>query len=354
MKAKIISVGSYLPAKIQKSDDLLTSIDIERRHGIPTTWLSESLGIKERRVAAINEHSSDLALNATRKALQRAQHIDLSEIGAVLFCGIERDQVEPATAHTIQHKLGLNAPIAFDISNACYGFIEGMRIAQSLIELGHTKYVLVATGEVHRHVVNYFADQLKRNLPKEHVMKILGFMSAGDAGGAVIMGASKSESGFVDFYGRSDPSHYSKCYYRQSVDGGYAGEMIMPKMVAVGFSMHRKMVKNSLTQLGWKQADWLVSHQTGQRGFEKIANLNTAPRDRLIKTYHDLGNITTATFPVSFDRLLQNPHIQPGDKVFGIFGGSGFVVGQFGYIIPKHHWPMHLSEPEPAALAALF
>lgn len=104
-KAQIISVGSYLPKQIVTSDELFEEINSEQ-YGIPINWMSKKMGIKQRRIAKHGTPPSQLAINAAKKALKKSS-INPSSIGMVLFCGIERDHPEPATAHIIQHKLGL-------------------------------------------------------------------------------------------------------------------------------------------------------------------------------------------------------------------------------------------------------
>ena len=105
--------------------------------------MSEKMGIIERRVAPSDAKPSDLAIPAARKAIEAATDIKPEEIDLVIFCGIERDQPEPATAHVIQDKLGLNARYALDIANACFGFVNAMEIATNYISCGIVKLSLI-------------------------------------------------------------------------------------------------------------------------------------------------------------------------------------------------------------------
>jgi len=140
-KSKIYSTGVHFPEEIVKSDDLFAEINSETKYDIPHNWMSNVMGIKERRVAPESAKPSDLAIPAAIQALQSAPEVDPKDIDLVIFCGIERDQSEPATAHTIQHKLGLNARYAFDLSNACFGFVDSMQVA--------TNYIACETSLVH-------------------------------------------------------------------------------------------------------------------------------------------------------------------------------------------------------------
>jgi len=109
MKVKIFSSGIYVPDEIVKSDHLLEQIKSDENYGIPTNWMSKYLGINERRMAPSDAIPSDLAIPAARMALDSCPEINPDFIDSVYFCGIERDQPEPATAHVIQNALGLSA-----------------------------------------------------------------------------------------------------------------------------------------------------------------------------------------------------------------------------------------------------
>lgn len=335
MNTKIIGVGSALPKQVVNTQDILSSLNFNTRYGIETDWLSKDLGIKFKRISTPGTQPSELAAQAAQYALAQAcdHGIKPEDIGATIFCGIERDQVEPATAHKVQNILGIKTSIAFDISNACYGFIDGLRLAQAYIETGVIKYALVTTGEVQETLTNSIEQQVKKNIDKEALMKMIGYLSLGDAGGAVVLGPSEDKTGFQNFFSFSEPQHWQHCFYEHAPNGGYQGELSMAKMVALGYRLQTRILKTSLEKLGWNKSDWLLSHQTGERGFDKIAGLNITSKDRMISTYHDLGNITSATFPVSYDRLTQDTRFKKGDKVFGLFGGSGYTIGQFGYVM---------------------
>ena len=160
-KAKIYSTGVYLPSQIVKSSDLFEEIKSDSLYGIDKNWMSDTMGIEERRMAPDSAKPSDLAIPAAQQALEKAGDIDPQHIDLVIFCGIERDQPEPATAHTIQNALGLNARYAYDISNACYGFIDAMHIATNYIECGIVRYALIVTGEVPTRVMKAAIDVLK-------------------------------------------------------------------------------------------------------------------------------------------------------------------------------------------------
>ena len=333
-RTKIYSTGTYLPLEIVKSDDLFAEINSESQYGIATNWMSDKMGIVERRVAPQGSKPSDLAIPAAQQAIDEATEVDPQDIDLVIFCGIERDQPEPATAHTIQDKLGLNARYAFDIANACFGFIDAMQIATNYISCGIVKNALVVTGEVPSIIMKAILKRLKNGVDIKTAQNIIGALSVGDAGGAAILGANKNEetSGFQLFNTASYSHLAEKCKYNKGDNGEIEGQMIMGQISSAFIRSHYKMINETLSQLGWDSFDWTLTHQIGQRPFERLSSMNGVKSGKMIKTLDKLGNITSATFPINFRKLAKSTTVKKGDKVGGCFAGSGLVVGQFGYI----------------------
>lgn len=332
-KTKIHSTGVYLPPEIVKSDDLFAEIHSEKQYGIATDWMSKKMGIIERRVAPIDAKPSDLAIPAAQKALENAPNINPQEIDLVIFCGIERDQPEPATAHTIQDRLGLNASHAFDIANACFGFVDAMQIATNYISCGIVKYALIVTGEIPTQVMRSISNTLKDGVDIKTARNLIGALSLGDAGGAVIIGITENDdtSGFKLFNTTSHSHMADKCMYKWRSDGTIDGTMMMGTLAGAFIKCHHNLMKDTLSKLGWDSFDWMLSHQIGQKPFERISDMNGIQPSKMIKTMDKLGNITSATFPINFDKLEKESKIKKGDRIGGCFAGSGIVIGQLGY-----------------------
>lgn len=334
-KAKIYSTGIHLPSEIIKSDDLFAEIGSDIKYGIPTNWMSEKMGIVERRMAPVNSKPSDLAIPAAKNAIDSAEPGIAEDIDLVIFCGIERDQPEPATAHIIQDKLGLNSRYAFDMANACFGFVDAMQVASSYIKCGIVKYALIITGEVPSKVMRAAMQSLKKGVDVKKARNMIGALSVGDAGGAVILGASQENemSGFSLFNTLSHSSHSEECIYEVNEHGEpVGGQMLMGKITNTILKGHRDIIDETLNSLGWDSYDWMLSHQMGQKPYNSITNMSKVTPEKSIKTHHNLGNITSATFPVNYDKLLKNKKLTKGDRIGGCFAGSGVVIGQFGYI----------------------
>lgn len=332
LKSKIISVGTFLPSEIVKSNNLFEEVKSYEQWGIPHNWMSRFMGIIERRMCAADAKPSDLAIPAARKAIINAD-INPDEIDLIIFCGIERDQSEPATAHTIQAKLGLSANYALDISNACNGFVDGIQIASKFIATNSARYALVVTGEITTKVTREIVDKMKKGMSRDDALNCLGSLSVGDAGGAVIIGAADplELEGFQYFDSNVDSNHVDKCIYRRTKNG-YEGQMKMSEILEQCIGMHRLKIGDTLKKLMWPEFDWVISHQTGRRNFKAYSDFEGVNPERMIKTYPLLGNITTATFAVNWEKLQSSGKVKSGDRIGGLFGGSGVTVSQFGIL----------------------
>ena len=243
------------------------------------------------------------------------------------------DQPEPATAHTIQHELGLHANHAFDIANACFGFIDAMEIASNFIKCGIVRYALVVTGEVPSKVLRSVVSTLKGGVDIKTAKNMIGALSVGDAGGAVIVGPSDDyeTSGFELFNTTCHSSYVDKCIYKTQENGKVEGQMLMGHLAAAFIRFNNKLIDETLDKLGWDNFDWMLSHQIGKRPFEKLSGMHGVNPRQMIKTFDKLGNITSATFPVNFEKLCAEGNVNTGDKIGGCFAGSGLAIGQLGY-----------------------
>lgn len=331
-QVKIVSVGSYLPEQVLTSDSIMAEIKSDIHYGIPLDWMSESMGIKERRISESHMKPSDLAIPAAQKAIDLA-NINPDAIDLVIFCGIERDHSEPATAHTVQQSLNLKAKHAFDLSNACFGFMHSVETASHFIRSGAARNALICTGEIPSRILLAAMKYLKTGIDPALAKNVIGALTVGDAGGAVILSASDhdEEVGFRLFNTQTDSSHVNKCYYGINPDGTFHGQMEMGPIVGASIWMHKKIISETLDTLGWDKFDWMLSHQTGKRPFEKFQSFSTVDEAHMIKTYDTLANITSATFPINFEKLLNTGKLKTNDKIGGIHSGSGLVVGEFGY-----------------------
>lgn len=332
-QTQILSSGIYLPKNIVKSEDLMTEIKSQTNYGIPENWISNKAGIIERRFADPSEKPSDLAIYASKQAINDS-NINPREIDKIIYCGIDRDEVEPATAHTINDKLNLNASEVYDITDACFGFMRAIQDCERSIKLGEIKYALICTGETPSRLTRSLIDQMKKGVDKATFRKWIGFFTTGDAGGAIVLGKSNPETGngFKSISTKVNSEHRHLCKYKWEKDGNASGQMLMGKLNAYGrriLQTFNEEVKNKDTYI---EADYLLTHNTGSGSFEILRKLNLAPKENMPKLFSTLGNITSASLPVNFNYLDKEIGLKQGDRVGGIFSGSGLVFGHFDYL----------------------
>lgn len=322
-KIEILSASSFLPKQIIKSVDLFDEIKSEQQYDISRDWMSVKMGIKERRIAKKGTQPSMLAVPAARKAIEQSS-INTDDIGLVIFAGIERDYSEPATVHNIQNQLGLRAKYAFDVSNACFGFVDAIKIASNFINQGDVDYALICTGEVQSKVLHAAVDRLKKGLNIREARNIIGALSVGDAGGAVIIGKSENnKSGFDLFNYNSDSKHTEKCVYKIDENGLPDGVMHMAPITNAILKAHKGLIDDTYLKLKLDNFDWLLSHQMGLKPFKRFADITGVSMRKMIKTFDKLGNITSATFPVNFEKLVESGKVRKGEKISACFAGSG-------------------------------
>ena len=175
-------------------------------------------------------------------------------------------------------------------------------------------------------------EKLKAGIPLEQARLIVGALTVGDAGGAVILGPSdtNSETGFGYFHQRTRSEHYELCTYKMT-GGDAVGQMNMAKITQAIFANHREMIHSTLKEYGWHEFDRGICHQTSAIQFKRIANLKGLGQEKMVKTFPKLGNIATASFPVSFHQLVTNEKLVSGARIGCFFSGSGITIGQFGY-----------------------
>jgi len=326
---EILGIGGYVPPQIIKSSELLDEIASESRFGIKNSFISDVIGIEERRVAETHQKPSDLAILAAEAALLESG-IRAPEIDLIIFCGIDRDWQEPATAHRVQQVLGATNATCFDVTNACHGFMNGISIADAMIAIGSANRALVCTGEKSSEMMYDTLNLLSESNDREDMKRWVGGLTVGDAGGAMILGKSERQSGFRKFNFSSNGAHADLCYYNYDKDGKIEGQMMMSSISKEMIAFHQSMINSTYEGLIWspKEVDHLICHQVGHRPHRKMASVADVPVNRAPITYRHLGNITSATIPVNlyFNRPVK------GDKVLILGAGSGLSVSQTGVV----------------------
>lgn len=334
IKPTVISAsGIYLPKNKIKSEELMAEIKSEKNYGVSERWMNDIIGIKERRFCSDSETPSSIAIKAAKMALGQLKSIP--KIDKIIFCSIDKDHCEPATAHTVNKALGLGANEVYDVTDACFGFMRGVEDCVRAIALGQIANALVVTGETPSKGIHNIVEQLRGGVDKGTFNRMLPFLTAGDAAGAFVLSAGDSlyGSGFNRLITRTDSNLYDKCCYKRDYDGNIVGQMKMGHLTAHGRRMYQSIGREVSEDPFLTEDDHVVFHGTGNGSFDVLLQNSPVPKNKWIKTFHELGNITSASFPVGFHKLKETQQLSPGDKVGCYINGSGLVAGYRQYAI---------------------
>ena len=302
MYSKIIGTGSYLPAKV------LTNFDLEKIVDTSHDWIVSRSGIHERHFAADNELSSDLALQASLRAIEAAG-IRPDEIDLVIVATTTPDQAFPSTACILQDKLGIkNRGAAFDIQAVCGGFVYAMNTADLYIRGGQAKTALVVGTEVFSRILDW----------NDRTTCVL----FGDGAGAVILQASETP-GIIASKLHADGSHRDilKADPLIKMDG----QAVFKFAVKVLSEVVEVVLDEN--QLSGSDISWLVPHQANIRIMEATAKKLGLSMDKVIVTVANHGNTSAASIPLALDTAVRDGRIQAGQNILLEAVGGGFTWG---------------------------
>jgi 3-oxoacyl-[acyl-carrier-protein] synthase-3 len=315
--SRITGTGSYLPPRRLTNADLVAEL---AANSVETTddWIVERTGIQARHFAAPDVCSSDLGLEAARKALEAAG-VQACDIDLIIVATSTPDMVFPSTACILQNKLGANGCAAFDVQAVCSGFIFALTIADAMIKTGGAKKALVIGAEVFSRILDF----------KDRTTCVL----FGDGAGAVVLEASETP-GILASDLHADGKHVGILCVPGHVSGGNVlGEPLL-KMdgqavfkLAVG--LLDEAARNVLAKAGKVAADidWLVPHQANIRIMQSTARKLKMPMDKVIVTVDQHGNTSAASIPLALDSAVRAGTVKPGELLLLEGVGGGFTWG---------------------------
>ncbi len=313
MYSRIIGTGSYLPEKA------LTNFDLEKMVDTSHDWIVSRSGIHERHIAADNQLTSDLALQASLKAISAAG-ISANEIDLIVIATTSPDQIFPSTACILQDKLGIkNGSAAFDIQAVCGGFVYAMNIADLYIRGGQAKTALVVGAEV-----------LSRMLDWNDRTTCVLF---GDGAGAVVLRASETP-GIVACKLHADGSHRDMLKADGNVRNGVVqGDPFIKMEGQAVFKFAVKVlsevVEEVLEENNLKGTDisWLIPHQANIRIMEATARKLGLSMDNVVVTVAKHGNTSAASIPLALDTAVRDGRVKAGQNILLEAVGGGFTWG---------------------------
>lgn len=318
--SKIIGTGSYLPPKRVTNQELAAQL---AEKGIETSdeWIVSRSGISARHYAEPTVQSSDLAVEAAKRALQAAS-LTPSDVDLIILATSTPDHFGgfPSTACVVQRKLGIaNGGAAFDVQAVCSGFVYAMSIADSFIKSGAHKNVLVIGAEVFSRILNF----------DDRTTCVL----FGDGAGAIVMSGS-SEPGILASKLHADGSHGDILCVPGSVTGGaIEGSAFLymdgQAVFKLAVSVLEKVANEALDACGLtsSQIDWLVPHQANIRIMQGTAKKLGLPLEKMVVTVDQHGNTSAASIPLALDAAVRDGRIKPGQNVMMEGVGGGFTWG---------------------------
>lgn len=316
-RAAIIGIGSYLPER------RLTNDDLERMVDTSDEWIVTRTGIRERRLAAEGESTSDLAAQAACRAIEDAG-VSPDDIDLLIVGTSSPDMVFPSTACLTQARLGLTCP-AFDVSAACTSFVFALHTATTAIESGRARTVVVVG-----------ADALTRHVDFTDRATCVLF---GDGAGAVVLQAAE-EAGVLGIDLGSDGNGADVL----KIPAGGSAAPVTPQRLAAG-EHHLKMsgrdvfkfavrvipetTRNALAASGLTPADidWLVPHQANQRILDTVAERLGVPGEKVVSIIAGTGNTSAASIPLALDELYNSEKLRPGMVLALVGFGAGLTWG---------------------------
>jgi 3-oxoacyl-[acyl-carrier-protein] synthase-3 len=315
MRSRVLGCGGYLPERIVTNDELAERIDTS------PAWIHQRTGIGERRIAASSELTSDLAVAASRRALQHAG-ISGSDLDLIVLATATPDQTFPSTAVKVQAQLGMNHGAAFDIQAVCSGFVFALAVADNALRLGQARTALVIGAETFSRILDW----------EDRGTCVL----FGDGAGALVLNATPASNptsrGILSTHLHSDGRQHDILY----VDGGPSSTRTTGLLRMEGRAVYRQAVQHLSEVVGEALAanalsaadiDWLVPHQANTRIIDAVGRKLGLTPERTVLTIERHANTSAASIPLALDEAVADGRIRPGHLVLMEALGGGLTWG---------------------------
>ncbi|HEX7654358.1 MAG TPA: beta-ketoacyl-ACP synthase III [Verrucomicrobiae bacterium] len=315
----ITGVGSYVPEKV------LTNADLEKMVETTDEWITSRTGIKERRIAAANEFTSDLATKAAQKAMAQAG-VTADQIDLIIVATLTPDMPFPSTACLVQRKLGAMRAAAFDMEAACSGFIYALEIGLQFVSNRAYETVLVIGAEKLSSIVNWkdrntcvlFGDgagaAILQNRPNTH-----GLLTA-------VMGADGNKADLLSMPGGGSAcpatlESVSAGLHYLRMDGKETFKNAVNAMVSAANEAMRRC------EIDITKIKCVIPHQANQRIISAVGERLNCTADQVFVNLHKYGNTSAASVAIALDEAVSSGRIQRGDLVLLVVFGAGLTWG---------------------------
>src|SRR5690242_3151257 len=319
-RAKITALGTYVPPRV------LSNKDLEKMVDTTDEWVMERTGIRERHLVEKGMATSDLAVEAARKALAQ-RGLAPKDIGAIIVATVTPDMLFPSTACLVQHKLGAPGTWGFDLSAACSAFVYALQAGAQFVMTGAHKNVLVIGADVMSSIIDY-TDRATCVIFGDGAGAVLLEPANGDSEGIIDFLHEVDGSGGCSLYmpggGSLHPSTHEtvdkKMHYVHQ-DGQAVFKYAVRKMAEV---CERVLTRNNLKG---SDIDAFIPHQANKRIITATADRLGLRKESVIINIDRYGNTTAGTIPLAMETARQEGRLKKGDLVMLASVGAGFTVG---------------------------
>ena len=327
IRTEIAGIAGYLPP------DTWTSADVEARlraesggAAILSGMVESATGVRTRRFAAASVNCSDLAAEAARTALDRA-NVGPDEVDLLIFAAACQDLTEPATSNIVQEKVGTSCPV-FDVKNACNSFLNAIQVADAMIKAGMHHTVLIACGETPSRGINW-GPRNRRELKQS----FMGY-TFGDAGAAAVLRPATTGGGIIYQAFQTISHHWDIA----TIPGGGSmhprgdefttfrgdGGRLKDAFVAAGPPVLTEALRAAGTCI--EDLQRVLVHQVSVRACELFVRETGVPAAKVEMTVQEFGNLASASLPVAYDRAMARGDIPPGGLVAWVGMAAGISI----------------------------
>lgn len=313
--SRIIGTGGYLPEKV------MTNADLEKIVDTSDEWIRERTGIEQRRIAADNQTTCDLAYEASIQALEMAG-VQASELDLIIVATTTPDKIFPSTATLLQQRLNNHGAPAFDIQAVCTGFVYALSVADQFMQTGMSKKALVVGAETLSRITNW----------EDRNTCVL----FGDGAGAVVLEAS-SEPGILSTHIYADGQYEELLHVPSGPSKKPVTDDISERTMHMKGNEVFKIAVNTLSSIAKEtleanniskaDLDWLVPHQANLRIIKATAKKLSLSDDQTVITVNKHANTSGASIPLALNEAVRDGRIQRGQTLLLEAFGGGFTWG---------------------------